>query len=427
MKINFITLGCAKNLVDTEHLMAQAAASGVEIVFDSDQDCDVAVVNTCGFIADAKEESVETILSLAQAKEEGRIQKLYVTGCLSERYRNELKESIPEADGIFGVNEWPQVIAALGREWQPEKQTQRKLTTPAHYAYLKISEGCSRGCGFCIIPYIRGKHVSVPMETLLEEARNLAAGGVKELIVIAQDTTQYGLDLYGERRLGTLLHELCKIDGIRWIRLMYAYPADFPEDVIEAMATEPRIARYLDIPLQHISDNVLKRMRRGIDAAGTEALVKKLRERVPGIVLRTTLLTGYPGETAAEHKQLKDFVARTKFERLGIFTYSEEEGTYSASAFPDDIPEDVKSRRAEQVMEIQREISHEYNLGRVGELAEAVIDRREGDYWIARSRSEAPEVDGEILIESSKPLRPGQFVKVRITSADEYDLFAELA
>ncbi len=427
-KINVVTLGCSKNLVDSEHLMAQLRDNRFEVVYDSnDTDVDAVVVNTCGFIGDAKEESIDTILGFARAKEEGLIDHLFVMGCLAERYKKDLQEEIPEVDEYFGVNDLASIVRTLGGRYRDELTGERMLTTPGHYAYLKISEGCNWGCGYCAIPLIRGRHVSVPMERLEAEARALAAKGVRELIVIAQDTTYYGLDLYGERKLGELLRRLCRIDGLRWIRLHYAYPAHFPDDVIEAMHDEEKICPYLDIPFQHISDAQLRSMRRGLDRAQTYALIEKLRHEVPGIALRTTLLVGYPGESEADFAELLDFVEKVRFERLGVFPYSEEEGTYSAERLEDDVPEEVKRRRADAVMALQNRISREHNQRRVGRTEEVIVDRREGRFLVGRTRYDSPEVDTEILIETDEEPAPGTILRVSITEADDYDLYGVLA
>ena len=427
-KINVITLGCSKNTVDSEHLMAQLAAAGYELEHDSDRgDADVVVINTCGFIGDAKKESIDTILAAVRAKEEGLIERLFVVGCLSERYADELREEIPEVDEYFGVNDWADIVAALGGQHRAELATERVLTTPTHYAYLKISEGCNWLCGYCAIPLIRGKHISVPMETILEEARRLAERGVKELMVIAQDTTYYGIDLYGCRRLADLLSELCHIEGIEWIRLHYAYPAAFPEDVIEVMAREPKICKYLDIPFQHISDKMLSAMKRRHTKAEAMELIERLRRQIPDIALRTTLLVGYPGETLEDVAELEEFVREVRFDRLGVFPYSEEEGTYSATELIDDVPEEEKERRAARIMQIQEQISLENNLSRVGRVMRVIVDSRQGDYYVARSEYDSPEVDQEILIPCElRQLRRGCFYDVRITGAEDYDLFGEV-
>ena len=408
--------------------MAQLAAAGYQLTFDSDRtDAKVVVINTCGFIGDAKQESIETILDAVAAKEAGLIEKLFVIGCLSERYADELREEIPEVDEYFGVKDWADIVAALGAEYKTENETERVLTTPAHYAYLKISEGCNWLCGYCAIPLIRGKHESVPMEQILDEARKLAERGVKEIMVIAQDTTYYGIDLYGRRRLADLLTELCRIEGIEWIRLHYAYPAAFPEDVIEVMAREPKICKYLDIPFQHISDNMLSAMKRRHTKAEAMELIERLRERIPDIALRTTLLVGYPGETAEDVAELEAFVREVKFERLGVFPYSAEEGTYSAENLEDNVPEEEKQRRADKIMLIQEQIALDHNLARVGRTMRVVVDSRQGDYYVARSEYDSPEVDQEILIPTElRQLRRGRFYDVRITGAEGYDLYGEV-
>lgn len=426
-KIHIVTLGCAKNLVDSEHLGGQLGAAGWSVVYDSDTtDARVVVVNTCGFIGDAKEESVNTILRFAAAKEAGAIDRLFVMGCLSERYRDELKAEIPEADEFFGVNSLSDILRTLGAEYRHELRGERQLTTPKHYAYLKISEGCNWKCGYCAIPSIRGRHVSVPFEEVVAEASSLAQRGVRELIVIAQDTTYYGVDLYGERRLGELLRALCRIDGIEWVRLHYAYPAHFPREVIEAMRDEPKLCKYLDIPLQHISDRMLRSMRRGLSKAETQALVAELRREIPGIALRTTMLVGYPGETEQDFEELLDFVRESRFERLGVFPYSAEEGTYSATELTDDVPQEVKEERAERLMALQQEIARTANERLVGTVQRVVIDRREGDRAVGRTQYDSPEVDQEVVVSGAGGLEPGVFVPVRIVGADDYDLFGEV-
>ncbi len=427
-KINVITLGCSKNTVDSEHLMAQLAEVGYTITFDSDStDAKVVVINTCGFIGDAKQESIVTILSAVAAKEAGLIERLFVIGCLSERYADELREEIPEVDEYFGVKDWAAIAAALGAKHKPELETERVLTTPSHYAYLKIAEGCNWLCGYCAIPLIRGKHESVPMETILEEARKLAERGVKEIMVIAQDTTYYGIDLYGKRRLADLLTELCRIEGIEWIRLHYAYPAAFPDDVIEVMARERKICKYLDIPFQHISDNMLSAMKRRHTKAEAMALIARLRERIPDIALRTTLLVGYPGETEADIEELEAFVREVRFERLGVFPYSEEEGTYSATHLTDNVSEEEKQRRADRIMLAQADIAEQSNLRYEGRTLRAIVDGREGDYYVARTEYDSPEVDQVILIPTEgRRLRRGCFYDVHITGADGYDLYSEV-
>ena len=427
-KINIITLGCSKNTVDSEHLAAQLTAMDYKIVFDSDRtDADVVVINTCGFIGDAKQESVETILRAAQLKSEGKIEELFVVGCLSQRYADELRPELPEVDDFFGVNDWAGIVERLGAKYRTDNETKRELSTPSHYAYLKISEGCNWMCGYCAIPLIRGRHKSVPMKRLLAEAEALAAKGVKELMVIAQDTTYYGVDIYGERKLAELLERLCQIKGIEWIRLHYAYPTDFPDEVIEVMAREKKICKYLDIPFQHISDNQLSAMKRRHTKADALHLIEKLRKAIPDIALRTTLLVGYPTESEADFVELQEFVKATRFDRLGVFAYSEEEGTYSATRLSDDVPEDVKQQRVDGIMRLQERISLENNAKRIGQKMRVIIDRREGDFYIGRSEYDSPEVDQELVIESfGKRLLRGHFYDVVITDAEDYDLYAEI-
>jgi len=426
-KINVITLGCAKNRVDSEHIAAQVASAGYEIVFDSDStDAKIVVINTCGFIGDAKQESIDTILDAVAAKEAGYIDQLFVIGCLSERYADELREEIPEVDQYFGARDLSGVVEVLGGKYD-KQSTERYLSTPKHYAYLKISEGCNWRCGYCAIPGIRGKHTSVPMEQLIEEAEKLAARGVKELMVIAQDTTYYGVDLYGRRCLSQLLEALCRVKGIEWIRLHYAYPTDFPQDVIDTMAKEPKICKYLDIPLQHISDNQLSLMHRRHTKAEAIDLLSRLRSAMPTMAIRTTMLVGYPNESAEDFAELCDFVREQRFERLGVFPYSEEEGTFSAEKLTDNVPERVKNYRAEEIMRIQNAISLENNRKRIGNIERVIIDSRQGDYYVARSQYDSPEVDEEILIEANgKRLLRGHFYTVRIVDADDYDLYAEI-
>ena len=428
-KINVITLGCSKNTVDSEHLMARLAAAGYEVLFDSDRtDAKVVVINTCGFIGDAKQESVDMILRAAAAKQAGKIERLFVVGCLSERYADELRTEIPEVDEYFGARTWDGIVRALGASEDPALATERRLTTPKHYAYLKISEGCNWKCGYCAIPLIRGGHVSVPMEELEKEARKLAAQGVRELMVIAQDTTYYGIDLYGKRMLAELLRRLCRIDGIEWIRLHYAYPTGFPEEVIEAMAAEPKICKYLDIPFQHISDAQLTAMHRRHTKAEAMELIRRLRTAIPDLALRTTLLVGYPGETEADFAELLEFVREVRFERLGVFAYSEEEGTWSAEKLRDDVPEAVKQERVERIMALQNELSLENNRRRVGRTERVVIDSRQGDFYVGRTQNDSPEVDQEILIPvGGKRLLRGHFYDVTVTSAADYDLYGEVS
>ena len=427
-KINVVTLGCSKNTVDSEHLAAQLAEAGYEIAFDSNRtDAKVVVINTCGFIGDAKQESIDTILRFAAAKEQGLIERLFVIGCLSERYADELRAEIPEVDDYFGARDMQGIARALGAAGDPDTSTARVTSTPKHYAYLKIAEGCNWHCGYCAIPLIRGPHRSVPMERCVEEAERLAAQGVRELIVIAQDTTYYGRDLYGRRALAELLEKLCKVEGIEWIRLHYAYPTDFPQDVIEVMAREKKICPYLDIPFQHISDHQLTLMKRRHTKADAYALIERLRAAVPDLALRTTLLVGYPDETEEDFAELMEFVEKVRFERLGVFPYSEEEGTFSARELEDNVPEEVKQERVDRVMALQNRISLEKNLARVGQREQVIIDSRQGDWYVARGRYDSPEVDQEILIPASeRQLRRGKIYTVEITGAEEYDLYASV-
>lgn len=427
-KINVVTLGCSKNTVDSEHLAAQLAEAGYQIAFDSNRtDAKVVVINTCGFIGDAKQESIDTILRFAAAKEQGLIERLFVIGCLSERYADELRAEIPEVDDYFGARDMQGIARALGAAGDPDTSTERLTSTPKHYAYLKIAEGCNWHCGYCAIPLIRGPHRSVPMERCVEEAERLAAQGVRELIVIAQDTTYYGRDLYGRRALGELLERLCKVEGIEWIRLHYAYPTDFPQEVIEVMAREKKICPYLDIPFQHISDHQLSLMKRRHTKAEAYALIERLRAAVPDLALRTTLLVGYPDETEADFEELMEFVERVRFERLGVFSYSEEEGTFSARELEDNVPEEVKQQRVDRIMALQNRISLEKNQARVGQREQVIVDSRQGDWYVARGRYDSPEVDQEILIPASeRQLRRGRIYTVEITGAEEYDLYASV-
>lgn len=427
-KINVVTLGCSKNTVDSEHLAAQLAAAGYQIVFDSNRtDAKVVVINTCGFIGDAKQESIDTILRFAAAKEQGLIERLFVIGCLSERYADELRTEIPEVDDYFGARDMQGIARVLCAAGDPDTSTERLTSTPKHYAYLKIAEGCNWHCGYCAIPLIRGPHRSVPMERCVEEAERLAAQGVRELIVIAQDTTYYGRDLYGRRALAELLERLCKVEGIEWIRLHYAYPTDFPQDVIEVMAREKKICPYLDIPFQHISDHQLTLMKRRHTKADAYALIERLRAAVPDLALRTTLLVGYPDETEEDFEELMEFVEKVRFERLGVFPYSEEEGTFSARELQDNVPEEVKRERVDRIMALQNRISLEKNQARVGQREQVIVDSRQGDWYVARGRYDSPEVDQEILIPASeRQLRRGKIYTVEITGAEEYDLYASV-
>lgn len=420
-RLRAVTLGCSKNTVDTEHLLAQLPPEEFEIVGDGPVDC--LLVNTCGFIGDAKEESVNAVLEAVAAKSRGEAAEVIVFGCLSQRYGAELKEEIPEVDAWFGAREIAPVLRHLGVE--PDRSAPRRLASGKGYAYLKISEGCDRRCSYCAIPFIRGAHRSVPMEELVGEARMLAEGGVKELILIAQDTTYYGLDLYRRRALAELIGRLSEIDGIEWIRIHYSYPADFPEDVLEQMADNPKVCKYLDIPLQHISDGVLDRMHRNVDGAWTRELISRLRSRVPGVVLRTTMIVGHPGETEEQFSELLEFVREARFERLGAFTYSEEEGTYDADHFKDDVPQEEKQSRLDRLMSLQSDISYSYNQSRIGSVERVLVDEVMPDgTLVCRSQYESPDVDGEILVRgASVPV--GEFITVKITGAEEYDLEAE--
>ena len=426
-KVNVITLGCSKNLVDSEDLITQLRHNDYEVVHDSnDEDANVVVINTCGFIDLAKEESVNTILEYAEHKKDGRIDKLYVTGCLSQRYKDNLEEEIPEVDAYFGTLELPALLQRLQADYRHDLVGERITTTPLHYAYLKISEGCNRTCSFCAIPLMRGKHVSRPVEALVAQAENHARLGVKELILIAQELTYYGLDLYKKRTLATLLEALSAVEGIEWIRLHYAYPSKFPLEIFDVMAAHPKVCNYLDIPLQHANDDVLFRMRRQITQAETRALIEEARRRVPDIKIRTTLLVGFPGETEEEFEDLCDFVRDMRFERLGAFQYSHEEDTI-AHALPDDVPAEVKADRASRLMEIQQEISLEKNLDYVGQTVRVLFDRKEGGYYVGRTEGDSPEVDNEVLVDAQENfVRLGDFANVRIEAAEEYDLFGKV-
>jgi ribosomal protein S12 methylthiotransferase len=424
-KINIITLGCSKNLVDSEVLMGQLHASNMEVVHESDDPSDVVVINTCGFINDAKEESIDTILRYIEAKKAGLVGKVYVMGCLSQRYKKELGAELPGVDGFYGVNDLPQILRELGVDYRKELVGERMLTTPGHYAYMKISEGCNKKCSFCAIPLIRGKHISRPVEELVLEASHLAANGVKELILIAQDLTCYGYDIYHERKLAALLDKLTGIDGIEWIRLHYAYPSDFPVDLAELMHKNPKICNYLDIPLQHISDPVLKSMKRGITGEKTYQLLDAIRLKNPGISLRTTLMVGYPNETEEQFEELKEFVRGQRFDRLGVFTYSPEENT-SAFGLRDTVPDEIKKERMEEIMEIQQEISLGKNQEKIGMEFKVLIDRKEGELYVGRSEFDSPEVDDEILINSPVSLHTGNFYRVKIERADYFDLYGNL-
>jgi len=420
--INVVTLGCSKNIYDSEVLMGQLQANNKQVVHEKEGN--IVVVNTCGFIDNAKEESVQTILNFAKKKEAGTIDKLFVTGCLSERYKDDLEKEIPEVDQFFGTTDLPILIKALGANYKHELIGERLTTTPKHYAYLKISEGCDRPCSFCAIPLMRGKHRSTPIKTLVQEAKRLAADGVKELILIAQDLTYYGLDLYKKRSLADLLRKLVNVDGIEWIRLHYAFPTGFPLDVLDVIRDEPKVCQYIDMPLQHISDNILKSMRRGTTFAKTNALLNTCKERVPNMAIRTTLIVGYPGETQEDFELLKQWVSDTRFDRLGCFTYSHEENTH-AYQLVDDVPAVIKQQRANEIMAIQSQISWENNQQMIGKTLRCLVDRKEGSYYIGRSEYDSPDVDNEIRIDAKEHyLRLGDFVDVTIEQAEDFDLYA---
>lgn len=423
-KINVVTLGCSKNVYDSEVLMGQLKASNKEVVHE--EEGNVVVINTCGFIANAKEESVNTILEYVQKKEEGLVDKVFVTGCLSERYKPDLEKEIPNVDQYFGTTELPGLLKALGADYKHELIGERLTTTPKNYAYLKIAEGCDRPCSFCAIPIMRGKHRSTPIEDLVIEAEKLAASGVKELILIAQDLTYYGLDLYKKRELAGLLRALVKVEGIEWIRLHYAFPTGFPMEVLEVMKAEPKICNYIDIPLQHISDPILKSMRRGTTMEKTNKLLDEFRKAVPNMAIRTTLIVGYPGETEEDFQTLKQWVINQRFERMGCFTYSHEENTH-AYFLEDDVPEEIKMQRANEIMEIQSQISWELNQEKIGQQFRVVIDRKEGSYYVGRTEFDSPDVDNEVLINAEEGyLRTGEYYQVHITGAEDFDLFGKV-
>ena len=427
-KVQVVTLGCSKNLFDSEVLMGQLRANKFEVEHETDcDDAAIVVINTCGFIDNAKQESIDTILDFAAAKKRGEIEKLFVTGCLSERYKDDLERDIPEVDAYFGTRDLPRLMKALNADYKHELVGERMITTPRHYAYFKISEGCDRPCSFCAIPLMRGKHISTPIEELVSEAKRLAAAGTRELLLIAQDSTYYGLDLYGKRRLADLLRALSDVEGIGWIRLHYAFPAGFPLEVLDVMRERSNICKYLDMPLQHVSDRMLASMRRGTTKAKTEELVAMIRDKVPGIALRTTLIAGYPGETKADHEETLAWVEKTRFDRLGVFQYSHEENTHAYSLV-DDVPAKEKKRRAEAVMAVQQTISLEINAAKIGQTVKVLVDRKEGKNFIGRTEQDSPEVDNEVLIPAAKHyLRIGDFADIKITAAEEYDLVGEPA
>lgn len=422
-----VTLGCSKNLFDSEVMMAQLRGNNFEVEHESQSDdSEIVIINTCGFIDNAKEESINTIVQYAEAKAAGLVDRVYVTGCLSERYKDDLEKEIPEVDAYFGTRELPRLLKTLKADYKHELVGERLLTTPNHYAYFKIAEGCDRPCSFCAIPLMRGKHVSTPIEDLVDQAKKLAAGGVKELMLIAQDLTYYGLDIYKKRALADLLEKLSEVEGIEWIKLHYAFPSGFPMDVLDVMNTKDNICLYLDMPLQHGSSEILKSMRRGIDREKTEKLVEDIRAQVPGIAIRTTLIAGYPGETEDHFQEMYNFVEKMRFDRLGIFTYSHEENTHAYN-LEDDVPEKVKKERADKIMELQSGISYELNQAKVGKTFKVLFDRVEGDYFIGRTEFDSPEVDNEVLVKKADHfVRIGDFAMVEITSADHYDLYGKV-
>ncbi len=426
-KINIITLGCSKNVVDSENLATQINDQNIEFTFDEfNFDADTVVINTCGFIADAKEESVNTILEFAEAKNAGKIDNLYVMGCLSERYKDELTKDIDEVDQFFGVNDIQEIVEQLKIDYKKELLGERVISTPKHFAYLKISEGCDRTCAFCAIPLIRGKHKSIPQDLLLSQAKNLAKKGVKELILIAQDLTYYGIDIYKKQMLPELVEKLSEIEGLKIIRLHYAYPTSFPEEVLQVMKEKANIAKYIDIPLQHISDSVLKRMKRNYSQKTTYKLMEKFRKEIPEMAIRTTMLVGFPGETEADFEELKEFVKEMRFDRLGVFTYSEEENTFGGDNFEDDIPEATKQKRANEIMDIQQQISYEINQSKIGKTFDVIIDKETDGHYVGRTEFDSPEVDNEVLIEKDNELKIGEIYSVKITSAEDFDLYGEL-
>ncbi len=423
-RINVITMGCSKNLVDSEVLLNQLERGKFEVLHDSSETgFDAVFINTCGFIHDAKQESIDMILDYSEAKKRGEIDKLFVMGCLSERYQNELKNELPEVDKYFGKFDLKAIVDELKVTYHPEYIYERKITTPSHFAYLKISEGCNRHCSFCAIPKMTGAHKSRTIESLVKESRYLAKKGVKEILIIAQDLSYYGIDIYGENKLAELITQISEIDGIEWIRLHYLYPTKFPMDILPVMCENPKVCKYLDLPLQHIANPVLQRMLRHVTREETEALIHKIKEEVPGVVLRTTMLVGFPGETEADIEELKQFIQENKFERLGVFPYSHEDGTYAANKFTDKLEDEVKQNRANEIMEIQQQISADLNQQKIGKTYKVIIDKQEGEFYVGRTEFDSPEVDGEVLITSEKELKNGDFVSVKITGADDYDLY----
>lgn len=425
-KINVVTLGCSKNLVDSEVLLNQLSMDGFEVVHDSNEDSDIVVLNTCGFIGDAKEESVNTILQFVDAKSRGDVEKLYVMGCLSERYKADLENEIPEVDKYFGKFDLKALVGELKATYRPEFIYERKITTPSHFAYLKISEGCNRVCAFCAIPGMTGKHKSKSIEDLVRETKYLAKNGVKEILLIAQDLSYYGIDLYGKGMLAELVQKVAEVDGIEWIRLHYLYPTKFPLDILPLFKSVPKLCKYIDIPLQHSSNNVLKHMLRQVTTEETEALLNKIKEEIPGIAIRTTMLVGHPGETEEDFEQLKDFVKRHRFDRLGAFAYSHEEGTYGYKKYEDTIPEEVKNARIEELMAVQQIISSQLNAAKVGQTLKVLIDREEEEFYVGRTEFDSPEVDGEVFISKEVKLQKGHFYPVEITGAEEFDLWGKV-
>jgi len=426
-RVNVVTMGCSKNLVDSEVLLNQLERGKFEVMHDSNETgFDAVFINTCGFIHDAKQESIDMILDYAEAKKRGEISKLFVMGCLSERYQQDLETEIPEVDKYFGKFDMKAMVDELKVTYQPEYIYERKITTPSHFAYLKISEGCNRSCSFCAIPKMTGKHNSRTIESLVKETRYLAKKGVKELLIIAQDLSYYGIDIYGKNRLAELITEVSKVDGIEWVRLHYLYPTKFPMDILPVMRENPKVCKYLDMPLQHIANPVLKNMLRHVTREETETLIQKIKEEVPGVIIRTTMLVGFPGETEADFQELKDFVRTMKFDRLGVFPYSEEDGTYAAQKFDDTVPADVKQARADEIMEIQQQVSAGLNRQKIGEVFKVIIDRKEDGFFIGRTQFDSPEVDGEVLITSEIELQKGTFVDVVITGSEDYDLYGKI-
>ncbi len=428
-KVNVVTLGCSKNIVDSEVLMGQLRANKFDVEHEGEsEDHQIVIINTCGFVDNAKQESIDTILQYVEAKKNGHVEKVYVTGCLSERYKSDLEKEIPEVDAYFGTRDLPKLLKTLKADYKHELVGERLLTTPSHYAYLKISEGCDRPCSFCAIPIMRGGHISVPIEELVSRAKLLAQKGTKEILLIAQDLTYYGLDIYKKRELANLLDKLSDVEGIEWIRLHYAFPSGFPMEVLDVMKRKANICNYLDMPLQHITDNMLKSMRRGITKQKTIDIVNEIREKIPGIAMRTTLIAGYPGETEQDHREMIEWVKQTRFDRLGIFTYSHEENTH-AHILTDDVPPEVKKQRADAVMKVQQEISFELNQQKIGKIFKTIIDRKEGEYFIGRTEFDSADVDNEVLIKADDKtyLSIGSFVNVKITEATDFDLYGVIA